>query len=144
MTDVEPLAGRAMPIFRVHDMDAALEYYVRALGFAVEFVDGGFASVRREELGIFLCQGDQSAPRAWAWAGSRDVETLHAELLARGAQIRHPPTNYHWALEMQVEDLDGNVIRIGSEPKGVEHDLEWLDADGVKWVKDAEGTWTRG
>jgi hypothetical protein len=28
-----------------------------------------------------------------------------------------PPTNFPWALEMQVEDPDGNVLRIGSEPK---------------------------
>jgi hypothetical protein len=28
-----------------------------------------------------------------------------------------PPTNFPWALEMQVKDPDGNVLRIGSEPK---------------------------
>ncbi len=35
----------------------------------------------------------------------------------RGVGIRLPPTNYSWALEMQVEDPDGNVLRLGSEPK---------------------------
>jgi hypothetical protein len=28
-----------------------------------------------------------------------------------------PPTNFPWALEMHVEDPDGNVLRLGSEPK---------------------------
>ena len=144
MSDVEPVLGRAVPIFRVGDLDAALEYYVRALGFAVEFVDGKFASVRREELNLFLCEGDQSAPHAWVWAGAHDVERLHQEMRGRGARIRHPPTNYHWALEMQVEDLDGNVIRIGSEPREGARDREWLDADGIRWVRDAEEKWVRG
>jgi hypothetical protein len=32
-------------------------------------------------------------------------------------KIRLPPTSYAWALEMQIEDPDGNVLRIGSEPR---------------------------
>ena len=28
-----------------------------------------------------------------------------------------PPTTFPWALEMQIEDPDGNVLRIGSDPK---------------------------
>jgi hypothetical protein len=27
------------------------------------------------------------------------------------------PRNFEWAYEMRVEDLDGNVLRIGSEPR---------------------------
>ncbi|HSH17195.1 MAG TPA: VOC family protein [Verrucomicrobiae bacterium] len=41
---------------------------------------------------------------------------MQDELTARGVAIRHPPTNYPWALEMHVEDPDGNVIRFGSDP----------------------------
>ncbi len=26
-----------------------------------------------------------------------------------------PPKNFEWTLEMQVEDLDGNLLRIGSD-----------------------------
>jgi hypothetical protein len=39
------------------------------------------------------------------------------KLKARGVAIRLPPTNYPWALEMQIEDSDGNVLRLGSEPR---------------------------
>ena len=46
-----------------------------------------------------------------------DVCRLHEELKARGVAIRLPPTNYPWALEMQIEDPDGNVLRLGSEPR---------------------------
>jgi uncharacterized glyoxalase superfamily protein PhnB len=45
------------------------------------------------------------------------VEPIYDQLKARGVPIRMAPTNYPWALEMQVEDPDGNVLRLGSEPK---------------------------
>ena len=38
-------------------------------------------------------------------------------LLAKGARIRDAPQNYPWAYEFSVEDPDGHVLRIGSEPK---------------------------
>ncbi|HZO83644.1 MAG TPA: hypothetical protein VFC26_00385, partial [Verrucomicrobiae bacterium] len=36
-------------------------------------------------------------------------------------------------LEMQVEDPDGNVLRIGSEPKPGEPYGQFLDAKSVLW-----------
>jgi len=61
------------------------------------------------------------------WIGVADAGALCAELRANGAKIRHPPTNYPWAYEMQIEDLDGNVLRVGSEPKEGQPNGEWLD-----------------
>jgi hypothetical protein len=62
---------------------------------------------------------------------------VHGELVARGANIRVPPTNFEWAFEMQVEDLDGNVLRLGSDPKeGVPYG-DFLDAAGVRWPMSA-------
>ena len=48
-------------------------------------------------------------------------------------------TNYSWAYEMQVEDLDGNVLRIGSEPKADRPFGGWLDMHGDAWVASPEG-----
>jgi hypothetical protein len=77
----------------------------------------GFTSVNRDQAGIYLCHGDQGRGGAWIWIGVEDAEKLHDELKARGVTIRMPLTNHPWALEFQVEDPDGNVIRFGSEPK---------------------------
>jgi hypothetical protein len=44
---------------------------------------------------------------------------------------------------MQVEDLDGNVLRLGSEPKSDEPIGEWLDMRGVRWAKSGDGSWAR-
>lgn len=54
---------------------------------------------------------------AWAWIGVEDADKLHEELKAKDVKIRMPPRNFPWALEMHVEDPDGNVLRLGSDPK---------------------------
>jgi catechol 2,3-dioxygenase-like lactoylglutathione lyase family enzyme len=131
------------PIFRVRSGAASIDYYVRVLGFKLDWGDGGFACVSRGRFHLFLCEGDQGHPGSWAWIGVSDAEALFEEYRAAGAKIRHPPTNYSWAYEMQVEDLDGNVLRLGSEPKMDQPFGEWLDMHGNAWVASPEGGWTK-
>ncbi|MFZ0743263.1 MAG: glyoxalase superfamily protein [Terracidiphilus sp.] len=121
------------PILRVQSLQASIEYFVNVLGFKLDWQGPFFASVSRGRAGIFLSQGDQGNPGTWVWIGVSDVEALHKEYQRKGAKIRHEPTNYQWALEMQVEDPDGNVLRVGSEPKGGEPFGDWLDMYGKTW-----------
>jgi predicted enzyme related to lactoylglutathione lyase len=108
----------SQPILRVEDMNVSLRFYVEQLGFKnVHWGTGEFTSVNRDRAGIYLCKGSQGAGKAWIWIGVEDVEKLQDEIIARGVTILMPPTNYPWALEMHVEDPDGNVIRFGSDPK---------------------------
>jgi len=116
------------PIFYVSDLAASIDYYTRALGFRVNWQERGIASVVRDRLDLFLCERCQGHPGTWIWVGVGDAEALHEEYRASGAKIRHPPTNFPWAYEMQVEDLDGNVIRLGSDPKDDEPFGEFLGA----------------
>jgi catechol 2,3-dioxygenase-like lactoylglutathione lyase family enzyme len=126
-------------------MKASIEYYVEKLGFQVNWGypdESGsfFASIARGDCNLFLSVGDQGNPGTWVWIDGKDVEGLHAELIAAGAKIRNPPTNYSWALEMQVEDLDGNVLRFGSDPRKGEPDGPWLDMYGDRWVRMEDGS----
>jgi len=106
------------PILRVENMKTALDFYVGCLGFeSASWSTEDFASVARDRACIYLCRGDQGRGGAWVWIGVEDVRKLHEELTARGVKIRRPPTNYTWAVEMQIEDPDGNVLRLGSEPE---------------------------
>lgn len=106
------------PILRVEDMEAAVRYYVEVLGFEpASWGDDNFTCVTRDAAGIYLCKGDQGHTGSWVWIGVEDVEKLHEELKASGAKIRQEPRNYPWALEMHVEDMDGNVLRMGSDAK---------------------------
>jgi hypothetical protein len=109
--------GGATPVLRVSNA-ASRDYDVNALGFRVnfEFADL-FVSVSRGDCNLFLCQGDQGHRGAWVWIDGKGVDALYEEYKVSGARIRHPPTNYSWVLEMQVEDLDGNVPRLGSDPR---------------------------
>jgi len=125
-----------IPVLRVRDVRASRDYFVQALGFKVDFeYENYVVSVSRGRCGLFLCEGDQGNPGSWVWIGATDVDALYEEYKESGAKIRHPPTNYAWALEMQVEDLDGNVLRLGSEPRNGEPDGEWLDMYGRRWLQ---------
>ena len=136
--------GGAAPILRVASLSASLEYYVTVLGFMIEWEDSGnIASISRDRCCLFLCEGDQGHSGSWAWIGVGDVAVLFEQLRAKGARVRHPPTNYHWAYEMQVEDLDGNVLRLGSDKKEDQPTGTWRDMRGDLWEPKAEGGWRR-
>jgi catechol 2,3-dioxygenase-like lactoylglutathione lyase family enzyme len=106
------------PILRVEDMDRSVRYYGDVLGFeSAAWSTNDFARVGRDGRGIFLCRGGQGRGGAWVWIGVGDVRALHKAFQERGAIIRREPKNEPWALEMQIEDPDGNVLRFGSEPE---------------------------
>jgi catechol 2,3-dioxygenase-like lactoylglutathione lyase family enzyme len=107
----------AAPILRVADMKASVDYYVDVLGFRnADWGSDDFTLVTRDSAGIYLARGSQGSSGTWVWVGVEDVQALYAEYQASGAKIRQAPRNYVWALEMHVEDLDGHVLRFGSEP----------------------------
>ena len=106
------------PILRVEDMTRSVRYYVDILGFeAAPWGTDDFTYVGRDERGMYLSRGAQGHGAAWVWVGVGDVRALHRLYRERGARIRMEPKNFPWALEMQIEDPDGNVLRFGSEPE---------------------------
>jgi catechol 2,3-dioxygenase-like lactoylglutathione lyase family enzyme len=106
------------PILRVQSLTASLDYYLRVLGFELDWHEPGvMASVSRNGRGLMLSEGGQGNPGTWVWIGVDDTASLFDEYRAKGAVIRLSPTNYRWAYEMQVQDPDGHVLRFGSEPK---------------------------
>jgi hypothetical protein len=68
-----------------------------------------------------------------------DVCALNDEFVARGAKVRFPPTIFEWAFEMQVEDLDGNVLRLASDSKKEMPYGPFLDPSGVLWEETEDG-----
>ena len=131
------------PIFRVHGVEASVAYYTSALGCKVDWQTPGFASVSRGPCAIFLLQGDPGHAGGWAWVGVGHADVLAEEYRRTGAKIRHEPTNYPWACERQVEDLDGHVLRFGPESKREQPTGEWLDRRGERPVTSNGSEWTR-
>lgn len=134
--------GAAIPILRVADLDASVAYYVAQLGFELQWKDRGVASVTRDRASLMLCSGDQGHAGTWMWISASDVDDLYAEFQSRGARLRHPPANYPWgSRECQVTDLDGHVLRFGSDLRKGEPMGDWLDGDGRRWVAVSGGGW---
>jgi uncharacterized glyoxalase superfamily protein PhnB len=100
---------------------------VDSLGFELDWVWGtppGFACVFRDNVRIFLCQDGQGAKGTWISIFVDDVDRLYQRYEECGAIVRQPPTNFPWGVrEMNVEDIDGHRLRIGSDVTG--------PADGV-------------
>ena len=46
--------------------------------------------------------------------------------------------------EPTIADQDGNVMRIGSDPKPNQPFGPWLDMEGREWEMNAAGNWTLG
>ncbi|MCW5556932.1 MAG: ankyrin repeat domain-containing protein [Verrucomicrobiae bacterium] len=123
-TEVNFHAG--VPILRVRSHAVSLDFYVRVLGFKVDWNSSGMASVSRGCCSLMLCERLQGHPGTWVWIGVSDAEALHREFVSRGATIRLPPTNYPWSLEFHLEDPDGHVLRFGSDPKEDQPFSPWV------------------
>jgi len=106
------------PILRVEDMGVSVRYYVDVLGFEeAPWGTDDFTHVMLGGRGIYLCKGGQGHVGAWVWVGVGDARALYRVYKERGAIIQQNPIRRPWALEMQVRDPDGNVLRFGSDPE---------------------------
>ena len=107
------------PILHVKDVRASIDHYVNVLGFKKDWEwenPPTFASVSRDHVSIFFCQGAQGSPGTWMSIFVDDVDALHEEYKKSGATIRQPPTNFPWGMrEMNIEDPDGHRLRMGTE-----------------------------
>lgn len=136
--------GGATPILRVADFDASVAYYVDVLGFHLDWSDGQFGSVRRGDASLMLCEGSQGHAGTWVYVSISDADALYDEIRARGATIRHPPTNFPWgSREFHVFDPDGHVLRFGSQARRGEPIGAWLDEEGARWEYQPDGSWRK-
>jgi uncharacterized glyoxalase superfamily protein PhnB len=106
------------PILRVADVQTSLDYYADRLGFSMTFCWGeplSFAGVARDGFEVFLCLEAQGEPGTWFTVWVDDVDSLHDEFVARGADVRRAPVDLPWGVrEMNVADPDGHRIRFST------------------------------
>jgi uncharacterized glyoxalase superfamily protein PhnB len=135
--------GCVTPILRVASFEASVAYYVDALGFRMDWRVGNFGAVERDDASLMLTEDDQGHAGTWVWIAVSDADALHDDIRARGAVIRHPPTNYPWgSRELHVTDPDGHVLRFGSDSRPGEPLGEWLDNQGRRWMPQPDGSWS--
>src|SRR5689334_8569482 len=89
--------GCVVPILNVRNLDLSIDYYLKKLGFKLDWRGGPMASVSRanqQRHAIMFCEAGQGQSGTWVWIGVEDVKPLYEEYLASGATIMQPPTNY--------------------------------------------------
>ena len=105
---------RIAPIFSVHDLDAALDFY-RRLGFSVRaYSGGGYGFANRDGIEIHLGVPGREHHPGSAYLFVDDADQLAATWRAAGVEV-HMPKDTEWGRhEGALVDPDGNVIRFGS------------------------------
>jgi len=130
------------PILPVQSLEASINYYVRLLGFKLDWQSPGFALLSRGPCDIFLSQSNQGHASGWVWVGMSDASVLLKKYRRKGAKVRQVRTNYPWVYEVQVEDPNGNVLRFGSDPKKDGPVGKWLDLRDDRRVMSFGNQWT--
>ena len=112
-----------VPEIPVTDMNAALDYYQRQLGFNLDWggADGGIAGISNGQCRIFLTDNNfrahhGNAPPVMTWFNldnKDEVDELYEMWKAAGTNILSRPESKPWKLyEFTASDLDGNLFRV--------------------------------
>ena len=107
---------RINPSLDVQNLPESIRYYVEVLGFELYIETPNLGIVERDGHQIHLRQGGSDSAAARVWIGVEDIAVLHERYRERSVKIKQEPTNYSWAYQMIVEDLDGNLLVFGSGP----------------------------
>lgn len=120
MTKESPMLVGAATVFIVRDIAKSVEHYRDALGFTVTFQYGQpifYACLCRDEVSLHLLAAHETkrlAGNGGICVFVKDVDSVHAELVACGAKVIKPPQNYDYGMrDFDVVDLDGNHLTFG-------------------------------
>lgn len=113
----------------VNDVDAAIDFYTRHLGFKVEMHPApGFAEISREDMHLYLTQpqgrgagggaptpsGERQTPGGWNRIHLlvEDLDASIARLRTAGARFRNEPVQGVGGKQVLLEDPSGNLVEL--------------------------------
>lgn len=105
-----------IPILPVRNLERSIQFYTQTLGFHLDWHGGPVCSVSRDGRPIMLKESLTATTSAWVWIGLESDSLFHL-YRERGVKVFQEPMNWSWAYEMKLEDLDGNVLWLGTEPR---------------------------
>lgn len=114
------------PVLRMTQASASLPFYVRGLGFAIDWEhrhEPGFpvfAQLTREGQSIFLTEhADDCQAGGAVYFLVTDVDDCHRKFQATGLVHSGPPYDTAWGTrELRVTDPDGNRLTFHAELAG--------------------------
>jgi uncharacterized glyoxalase superfamily protein PhnB len=118
-----------VPEIPADKVDKAVAYYVKALGFTLDWGDdqSGIAGISRGNCRLFITNrefresyGNTGPILIWLNLESKaEVDELFAEWKAAQAKMLSEPADKPWNLrEFMAADLDGNLIRVFYDFRG--------------------------
>jgi catechol 2,3-dioxygenase-like lactoylglutathione lyase family enzyme len=109
------------PVLGVVNLTQSVHFYTETLGFHTDWLGDGVGSVSRD--GNTLMLSEEAIRGGCVWIGLVD-DSLFDVYVSRGVTVRREPRNYSWAYEMKIEDPNGNILWLGTEPKENLHLLD--------------------
>jgi uncharacterized glyoxalase superfamily protein PhnB len=90
-------------------------YYQKVFGFKINYAQDDMGVMYRDDVTLLLIRRTaQHTGIGSCYVYIRDADALHAELLARGANVAGQPISQPWGLrDFHVLDLEGNRITFG-------------------------------
>ncbi|MBL9182089.1 MAG: VOC family protein [Verrucomicrobiaceae bacterium] len=105
-----------IPILPVGYLERSIQFYTETLGFKLDWRSGSIGSVSRDGCAIMFRQSNTVSAPCWVWIGLESDALFHL-YRERGVKVLQEPMNWSWAYEMKLEDPDGNVLWLGTEPR---------------------------
>jgi catechol 2,3-dioxygenase-like lactoylglutathione lyase family enzyme len=127
------ISSMDVPVLFVEDVARSTAFYRDALGLELRFADDDSAAFALGNVTLIVLDersasdqvgGPVSVPRATGpsvqlCAFVDDVDAAHAELVARGVTILHPPVDQPWGRRtVFFSDPDGHVWELSQEIAG--------------------------
>jgi uncharacterized glyoxalase superfamily protein PhnB len=101
-----------MPELPLGDVAAGVAHYRDVLGFEVNYQQSDLGVMDRDGMRLLLIE--RTARHTGIGSCSfyvTDADALHAELVAKGADVQGEPVSQPWGLrEFKVLDLEGNRL----------------------------------
>jgi catechol 2,3-dioxygenase-like lactoylglutathione lyase family enzyme len=104
----------------VSDCLASRDWYVKNLGFKIEFesIETGTVAIQDDHnFTIFLQKTTERlvGEKCSLTIQVKDVDEAHRHLAEEGVRFLHPPERHFWGYGAEVLDPDGYVIRLWDE-----------------------------
>jgi len=106
---------KIMPELPLTDVAAGVAYYRDVLGFSVNYQQQDLGVMDRDAVRVLLIAGtERHNGIASCYVYIHDADGLHAELVAKGANVQGEPISKPSGLrEFRVLDLEGNQLTFG-------------------------------
>jgi predicted enzyme related to lactoylglutathione lyase len=102
----------------VRNSHTARDWYRSQLGLKVEFEipERGVVAMQDDAgFTLFLEQAEGPPASCILYFQVDDVDSIHRDLTARGAQIVHGPRTEPWGYGIEIQDPDGYRLRLWDE-----------------------------